>query len=80
MTHCRIWVTLFKMLFCVHQCSRLQFLSKLATFVLVFLEFAVLHFFLQLPMRAGSVTRCRIPPIQLPLLVTVGHEANFKHL
>lgn len=63
----------------VHQCRHLQFLSKLATFVLVFLELAVLHFFLlQLPVLAGSVTRCRIPPIQLPLLVTVGREANVK--
>lgn len=64
----------------VHQCIRLQLLSKLAAFVLVFLEFAVLHvFLLQLAMSGGSITGCWIHPIQLPL-VAVGSEANVKHL
>lgn len=71
------------MLLCahVHQCSLLWFLSKFAMFVLVFLKFAMLHFFLlQFPVRGGSITRCCIPPIQLPLLVTVGSKDTVKPL
>lgn len=37
-------------------------------------------FLLQLPVRVRSITLRRIPPIQLPLLVTVGSEADVKHL
>lgn len=59
----------------VHQCSLLWFLSKFAMFVLVFLKFAMLHFFLlQFPVWGGSITCCCIPPIQLSLLVTVGSK------
>lgn len=60
--------------------TSVQFLSKLAAFVLALPEVAVLHFFLRLPAHGGSITRCGIAPVQLPLLVAVGREAEVKDL